>query len=119
MGFRPDVLDILPHFEVFISTSINEGLGTSVMEALWAGVPVVTTPAGGLPEIIEDGICGLLAPFGDYKAIAESVIKVLSNPELAEKLTVAGRQRAKDLTIQQMAGKTEKIYEETLRNNHN
>ena len=61
-GFRPDVLSLHKSFDIFVLSSTTEGLGTSLLDAMACGKPIVATAAGGIPEVVEDGVTGLLVP---------------------------------------------------------
>ena len=65
-GFRPDVLSLHKAFDVFVMSSVTEGLGTSLLDAMACGKPVVATAAGGIPEVVVDGETGLLVPPRDH-----------------------------------------------------
>lgn len=86
IGFRNNVIDLLPEFDIFLITSITEGLPLTVYEAFACKVPVVATEAGGIPEVITDGDNGFLAPLKDSESLSESVIKILQNPVLKEQI---------------------------------
>ena len=88
-GFRQDVPQLLKAADVFVMPSHMEGLGTSVLDAMAAGVPVVGTEAGGMPEMIQDGVTGLLCPVRDPAALARATLRLLEDRELAGRL--AGR----------------------------
>jgi glycosyltransferase involved in cell wall biosynthesis len=75
-------------------TSESEGLGVSLMEAAACGVPAVATAVGGVPEVVEDGVTGLLVPPGDARALAGALERVLRDPGLAARLGAAARRRA-------------------------
>lgn len=83
-GFRNNVIDLLPEFNVFLITSVTEGLPLSVYEAFACEVPVVSTKSGGIPEIVENGKTGFLADLKDSETLAESVLEILNNPILEE-----------------------------------
>lgn len=90
-GFRRDLIDLLPELELFLFTSEMEGLGTSVLDAFAAGVPVVATRAGGIPEMLRSGENGLLCPVKDHLALARAAERVLEDEELAQNLRAGGR----------------------------
>ena len=81
-GFATNVNEILPNFDVLLSTSIVEGLGVSVLEAFACGVPVVATRAGGLPESVQHNHTGLNAEILDFKTLAQHTIQILENENL-------------------------------------
>lgn len=82
-GFRQDIPQVLPALSVFLFTSRKEGLGTSVLDAFAARVPVVATDAGGIPEMVRHRETGWLAPVGAVRELAEGVSFLLENPVVA------------------------------------
>ncbi|MBI5917410.1 MAG: glycosyltransferase family 4 protein [Bacteroidetes bacterium] len=110
-GFRADVPEILPELDLLLFTSKTEGLGTSLLDAFACGVPVVATATGGIPEVVEHGVTGLLAPVGDAGQLASHVQKVLTDSVLRKKLTANARCRVQDFTKGKMAEAVLKIYE--------
>jgi len=82
-GWRDDVPAWLSALDVLAMTSITEGLCTTILDAMAAGVPVVATAAGGIPELVADGQTGYLAPVGDVAAIARHLEHALADPEQA------------------------------------
>ncbi|MDO8604802.1 MAG: glycosyltransferase family 4 protein [bacterium] len=93
LGFVEDASRYLKAFDIFVLPSITEGLALVILEAGLAGLPVIATNVGGIPEIIEDGRTGLLVPAHDPDAIAETVQKLIENPALAKRLGEALRER--------------------------
>lgn len=81
---------------VAVLTSKSEGMPVSLMEAAACGVPAVATAVGGVPELVEDGVTGLLAPAGDAGALAAALERLLRDPELARRLGAAARRRAEE-----------------------
>lgn len=82
MGKRHDLHTLLQGASVFLQTSEREGFGLAALEAQSAGVPVVATAVGGVPEVIRDGMSGFLAPVGDIDALAAATLKLLRDREL-------------------------------------
>lgn len=114
LGQRDDVPALLPAFDVFCLPSRQEGLGTSVLDAMAAGTPVVATLGGGIPEMVVDGECGLLAPAGDPEALRVLLLRVLTDRSLAGRLVAGGRERITGFTADRMVEKTLGVYEDTL-----
>jgi glycosyltransferase involved in cell wall biosynthesis len=95
LGRRNDVPDILACCVLFILPSWAEGLPNSVLEAMAAGLPVVATRVGGIPEIIDDGSTGLLVEPRDPQSLANAILRVLGNEELAKQFARCARERAR------------------------
>ncbi|MBP7239625.1 MAG: glycosyltransferase family 4 protein [Saprospiraceae bacterium] len=110
LGFRDDVVQVMQSLDVFLMTSITEGLGTIVLDAFAAGVPVVATCAGGIPEMVVDGVTGLLADPRDVVALKDATLRILNDPALTKQLTDNANERVKDFSFQATAEKTLKIY---------
>jgi glycosyltransferase involved in cell wall biosynthesis len=91
LGQRGDVPRLLRAAEVFLLTSISEGIPLTIIEALAAGLPVVATRVGGMTEIVEEGQTALLAPAGDGAALAEHVLRLAAQPALRAALAERGR----------------------------
>lgn len=114
-GFRPDVPSLLRAFDLFAFPSHLEGLGTSVLDALAVGLPVVATTAGGIPEMIDDGVHGLLVPPKDAAALARALVALLDDPARARRLGDAGRARVlAEFTVERTVEKTLAEYGELL-----
>ncbi|HUN62528.1 MAG TPA: glycosyltransferase [Candidatus Sulfotelmatobacter sp.] len=96
LGQRHDIPDLLSCCDVFVLPSRAEGLPNSILEAMAAGLPVVATSVGGIPEIIEDQITGILVPPQDPDALAGALLKMLGNHGLAGEIATAGRRRARE-----------------------
>lgn len=92
-GFRHDLDRLLPAFSVFCLSSRLEGLGTSLLDAMAFGLPVVATEAGGIPEAVEDGVTGRVVPPRDPAALAEALAFVLADEERRRAYGAAGRRR--------------------------
>jgi glycosyltransferase involved in cell wall biosynthesis len=114
-GFRADITRVMADLDVFVLPSLWEGFGLVLVEAMAAGRPVVASAVGPIPEIVEDGVTGLLIPPGDPVALAEAIVRVLRDPELAMALGRAGRARVeRDLRVDTMVARIEALYDELL-----
>jgi glycosyltransferase involved in cell wall biosynthesis len=99
---------------LYVQPSRREPWGLAVAEAMAAGIPVVATRAGGLPEVVDDGRTGLLVPVDDAGALAGAIDRVLSDRALARALATAARAHAKlAFTIDRMVAATSAVYERT------
>lgn len=92
-GFRGDLDRYVPHLDMLVLPSHTEGLPNVVLEACAAGVPVVATSVGGTPEVIEDGVSGLLVPPGDPVSLASAICEMIGDEENAREMAFQGRQR--------------------------
>ena len=85
--------------DVAVVPSLTEAFGLVALEALACGVPVVTTNAGGLKEIVVDGECGLVVPAGDHVALARALHALLTDDQLRRRLTAGARPRAEKFSL--------------------
>jgi glycosyltransferase involved in cell wall biosynthesis len=92
-GFRPDVLSVHKAFDVFVMSSVTEGLGTSLLDAMACRKPIVATNVGGIPEVVVDGETGVLVPPRDPEALAAAIGRLLGDPQLRERMGAAGLER--------------------------
>jgi glycosyltransferase involved in cell wall biosynthesis len=95
-GERDDVPEVLASSAIFVLSSRSEALPVSVLEAMAAGLPVVATRVGGVPELVVDGETGLLVPPADPPALAAALQRLLDEPELRARLGAAGRARVEE-----------------------
>jgi glycosyltransferase involved in cell wall biosynthesis len=114
-GFRDDILALMQGFEIFVFPSSLEGLGTAMLDAMALRKPVVATRAGGIPEVVQDGVTGLLVPPQDPGALARAVRYLLQHPAQGRALGEAGRRRVEQhFTAEQMASRTLHVYQRVL-----
>lgn len=110
-GVRGDVAALLAGFDVFVLTSSSEGLPRAVVEAMAAGVPVVASAVGGVPELVRDGDTGLLVPPGDVAAVGVALSKLIDDPALARHLVERGRAALGAFDVAAMIAATAELYE--------
>jgi L-malate glycosyltransferase len=113
-GFRKDIVEVLPGLDIFLMTSNEEGLGTSVLDAFLAKVVVVATNAGGIPEMVIHEKSGLLAPVGDERMLAGNIERIIADPELRQKLIQGATEVVQQFSKESTARKTLEIYHEIL-----
>ena len=115
-GLQEDVAPYLALFDLFLISSEFEGLPLALLEAMAAGVPVVATAVGGIPEAIAADREGLLVPFGHPGALADAVGPLLDDPSRRSRLVRAARERvARDFSVERMARELEALYAEVVR----
>lgn len=114
-GFRTDIPEILQGIDLFLFTSKEEGLGTSLLDALASKVPIVATNAGGIPEIVLHEKTGLTANIGDAKSLANAVLRLLDDKAFAKKLSQIGLEHLKSFSKANTAEKTLAIYNQILK----
>jgi len=89
-GFISDIPRIMSLFDLFVIPSLEEGMPLSMLEAMAFKIPVIATPVGGIPEVIKDGVNGVLVPPKQPKILAEKIIELINNSELCESLAKQG-----------------------------
>jgi glycosyltransferase involved in cell wall biosynthesis len=114
-GYRRDLDELMPGFDVFVLPSHTEGLPNVVLEAFAAGVPVVATRAGGTPEVIEEGKNGLLITPGDRTELAAAIAELLASPERRRTMGAAGRARVqREFDFGDQASRYQRLFESVL-----
>ena len=114
-GFRHDVGAFYQISDLCVMSSVEEGLGTAVLDAMALGKPVVATNAGGLPEIVQDGITGRLVAPADPLTLAEGIIELLTCTELATKMAKQARALVQQcFSIQTMVRRNLEVYDKIL-----
>jgi glycosyltransferase involved in cell wall biosynthesis len=115
-GYRHDMPELYALMDVFVLPSYREGLPQTLMEAASMGVPAVTTDVRGCREIVEDGATGLVVPAGRPSALADALLRLLRDTELAAGLGLGARSRARARYDERMVfSRLEEIYAELLR----
>jgi L-malate glycosyltransferase len=110
-GQREDVADILRDVDIVVHPSLSEGLSNVILEAMAAAIPVVATRVGGTPELVQDGVTGLLVPPGNASDIAQAINRFLDEPAMARAFGDSARRRIiQEFSIDRMLRQTENLY---------
>ena len=116
LGFRSDIDTLLPAFTLFCLSSHMEGLGTSLLDAMAFGLPIVATNAGGIPEAVEDGVTGRVVPARDPSRLAEALIELLEDRKLRDAMGKAGRASFEQrFIVDRMVENTLQVYGELVK----
>jgi len=99
LGYRTDVPEIMASSDIFVFTSLNEGFGNVIIEAMACGLPIVGTRVGGVPSLVQDGVNGLLVNSDDVSALATAIQMIASNPEQRRAMALLNRKKAEYFTI--------------------
>ena len=114
-GFRSDLVDLLPCCDLLVHPARSEGLGVALLEAAGAGLPVVATRVGGVPEAVVDGRTGLLVEPGDLDALAEALLRLLGDADLRRRMGAEGRAWVKvERSVPVMVRRNRAVYESVL-----
>jgi glycosyltransferase involved in cell wall biosynthesis len=115
VGFRKDIPDCLHSFDCFVSASLSEGLGLNVLEAMSASLPVVVTGVGGILDFTEDRENGLIAETRSHRDLADKILELMENKDLAIRLAQEAKQRVEQhFSIEAMSTNTIQVYERLL-----
>jgi glycogen synthase len=101
---------VFAHADLLVLPSLYEELGTVLLEAMQAALPIVASRTGGIPDVIEDGVNGLLVPPGDPEALARAIDRLLADRALAYRLSEGAQERAKDYDWEVLAGRVLQVY---------
>jgi len=111
-GFRTDALGCIKGFDLFAMSSVTEGLGTSLLDAMACSRAIVATRTGGIPEVVEDGITGLLVPPRDHHAMADAILRLIASADARERMGAAGFARVSErFTVERMVAATAAAYQ--------
>ncbi|MCI0685074.1 MAG: glycosyltransferase [Gemmataceae bacterium] len=115
-GFRDDAAKYLPHLDLAVLPSLTEGLPVILLEAFAAGLPVVATAVGGIPEVVEPGVSGLLAPAGNPTALAERIVAMFGNAVDRRAWGQAGQARVRrEFTFATQSVKYQQLFDRLAR----
>jgi len=115
-GLRHDVPELLAMSDLFVLSSINEGMGRVLVEAMAVGLPVVATKVGGVPDVVVDGETGILVPSENSKVLAGAIMRLLKDENMRRRMGEAGRRRVNPaFGVEAMVGKIANVYEELIK----
>jgi glycosyltransferase involved in cell wall biosynthesis len=111
LGHRNDARDWLPACDVYVNSSISEGISLTILEAMAARIPVVATRVGGTPEVV-DAASGTLVPSRNPQALAEAIGRLGRDAELRRAMGIAARRRVEErFTLERMIADYRRVYE--------
>lgn len=111
VGFVSEIHEAMAGLDILWHPASNEGLGTALIDAMALAVPPIAYDVGGIPEIVQNGISGLIVPHGDVQGFAESHVRML-DVGTRERLASAGPSRAALFNVERMTDGTEQVYRE-------
>lgn len=115
LGFRDKIEPYIAAADIFVMSSHLEGLGTSILDAMLLGVPVVATRAGGIPDVVVDGETGLLVEKRNSEALAKAIVKMAGDADLRARCGEAGARRVREeFTVARTIERTDAAYREIL-----
>lgn len=96
IGYRPDMNNIYALMDIFVLPSLVEGMPNVILEAMCHGKPVIATEVGGVPEIIDDGVNGMIVPPGDAEALGEKILFLVEKKERRERIGNIAKEKVKE-----------------------
>jgi len=112
LGYRADAVDLMKRADLFVLSSLEEGMPNALLEAMGTGLPSVVTAVGGNPEIVEEGVTGFLVPPADPAALAERLVTLLTEPDRRRRMGEAARRRFESVfTLPGMIASYENLYD--------
>jgi glycosyltransferase involved in cell wall biosynthesis len=114
LGWRPDVDEIMGCFDIFVLPSLNEGMGRVLVEAMSAGLPIVASRVGGIPDLVKDGENGLLVPPADAGALERAISDLLSDKARRKRMGETGKRMCRPYSVEAMVDKIDTLYSRLL-----
>ncbi len=116
LGQVSDVPRLLERASLFVLSSISEGISLTLLEAMARGLPVVATRVGGTPEVVVDGVTGILVPPRDPQALANAMLRLSRDADTARRMGLTGRQRVeRHFDVRRAVAAYEALYERSYR----
>jgi glycosyltransferase involved in cell wall biosynthesis len=114
LGWRPDVDEIMGCFDIFVLPSLNEGMGRVLVEAMSAGLPIVASRVGGIPDLVKHGENGLLVPPADAGALERAISDLLSDKARRKHMGETGKRMCRPYSVEAMVEKIDNLYSRLL-----
>ena len=114
LGWRPDVDEIMGCFDIFVLPSLNEGMGRVLVEAMAAGLPIVASRVGGIPDLVKQGENGLLVPPADTSALEKAISALLQDGARRKRMGKAGKKMCGPYSAEAMVEQVDVLYTELL-----
>jgi glycosyltransferase involved in cell wall biosynthesis len=114
-GWRPDVNEIMGCFDIFVLPSLNEGMGRVLVEAMAAGLPIVASRVGGIPDLVKHGENGLLIPPANAGALEQAITDLLSDKPRRKRMGETGKEMCSLYSVEAMVEKIDNLYSRLLR----
>jgi glycosyltransferase involved in cell wall biosynthesis len=116
-GYIDNACKVLNFFDIFVMSSLTEGMPITLLEAMRVGMPIVATAVGGIPEALEGGKCGILVPPGNEMNLAKSIVELYDNNQLREELSKKAKIRFhEEFTVEKMEIKYRSVYIDVINN---
>lgn len=109
-GYRTDADALLAAADVATLSSKEEGLGTVMLDAMAMGKPIAATSGGGIPEMVQPEVSGLLSPVGNFERLGADIARILRDRGLAQRLSEGAKRRVTDFSVERTAELTEEVY---------
>lgn len=117
VGYQEEVYSCLAAMDIYVHPALMEGFGIAMLEAMAMEKPVVASRVGGIPEVVQDGVTGLLVPPGDPETLAAAILHLLEDPHTRHMMGMAGRERLEaHFTLEQTMKTLQAVYAELLSN---
>jgi glycosyltransferase involved in cell wall biosynthesis len=113
-GWVENVGDHLAAFDLFVLPSLNEGLGSILLDAMQFGLPIVASDVGGIPDVVENGDNGFLVPPGDSVALADAIVRLYRDSEMRNAMSTAARLRAENYQPESMVEHYWELYQKVF-----
>jgi glycosyltransferase involved in cell wall biosynthesis len=114
LGWRPDVDEIMGCFDIFVLPSLNEGMGRVLVEAMAAGLPIVASSVGGIPDLVKHGENGLLVPPANEGALERAISDLLSDEARRKNMGETGKRMCRPYSVEAMVDKIDALYKDLL-----